>query len=133
LGILQAFMVLPLQAWAADELEVLRQQMRGLADKMGRLERARGTPPPCSPGWWRCGSSSSVTALSWASECSSGTTSASQTSASGSARVRQTLLSRFEGSAWLFSIRRALRSLTPALAAAETWLSRQRCSLYVCT
>jgi hypothetical protein len=41
LGVLQGFMVLPLQARAADELEALRQQMRVLADKMERLERER--------------------------------------------------------------------------------------------
>jgi hypothetical protein len=51
----------------------------------------------------------------------SGTISVSQTSVNGSARERQYRRGFCEGSVTAPSMRRALRSLMPALAAASSW------------
>ena len=93
----------------------------------------RSVPGPYSPGWRRWSSSNSVTALRCGLDCSSGSNSASQTSARGSRRVRHRRGGRCEGSDSCDSIRRALRSLTPALAAAATWVCARRLVLYVST
>ena len=64
---------------------------------------------------------------------SMGTTSASHTSLSGSARVRQWRGARCEGSVTLDSMRRALLTLMPVLAAAASWVCLPRSSLYLVT
>jgi len=71
--------------------------------------------------------------LSRASVCNIGTTSLSQTASKGSGRVRQFRPWRCEGIWLASSMRRAERSLMPALAADSTWLSWLRCCLYLCT
>jgi len=62
---------------------------------------------------------SNVTATNFGALLSSGTISVSQTSMNGSTRERQYRRGVCEGKAAAVSIRRALRSLMPALAAAN--------------
>ena len=84
--------------------------------------RVRNTDSPNRSGWRRWSSSSTVTASSPGVASSSGTTSPLHTSANGSDRVRQFLGGRCEGNAAMLSMRRALATLIPVLAAAASWL-----------
>jgi hypothetical protein len=73
--------------------------------------RVRRTESPNRSGWRRCSSSSSVTAISEGAPSSIGTTSASQTAASGSARVRQWRGGRCDGSTVAASSRTIFRRM----------------------
>jgi len=62
-----------------------------------------------------------------------GTTSSSQTPASGSVRVRQARSPCWEGNPVVFSIRRAERTLIPVFAAAISCVARFLSALYLLT
>ncbi len=98
-----------------------------------RLCSVRSTDSPNRSGWRRCNSSSTVTAMSAGALSSSGTTSLSHTSPSGSSRVRQSRGLRCEGNTPRVSMRRALLTLIPVLAAAASWVYSPRSSLYLIT
>jgi hypothetical protein len=95
--------------------------------------RVRNTVPSKRCGYRSCSSSNTVTAISPGADSSIGTTSAVHTSVSGSARVRQLRAGFWDGSSTADSMRRALATLTPALAAATSWLCLPRSSLYLVT
>ena len=96
------------------------------------MEKVSNDSSNCS-GWRRWSSSSTVTAISPGLASSNGTTSLLHTSASGSWRVLQFLGGRCDGNVALVSMRRALATLMPVLAAAASWLQWTRNVLYVVT